>query len=181
MNISTFAPLLGNLWLLFIFIQAFSYPASHQDFIENTSYIFFVTELISLAACLLLIKYKTRPQDLGLTIKNDTTYDRVVNKLEYFSIACFFIIGAIIVGYATTKWFIPLLFSISLLSKAYSDNFITNEKSVKIYTIIFGLSYFFIVFSAVVWGILYFGILVLFELYRNYNYIKTIRLKPKSV
>jgi hypothetical protein len=174
-------PFVGNIFLVILFLQALLNPTSNKDFIENTSGIYFITELFSLAGCLVLIKFKLHPEELGMTTNNDTPYDILVNKLRYFSIAFFFIIGALLMGYITHAWFIPLLFSISLISKAYSKNFVTNEKNITIYAIIFGISYVFIFFSAVVWGIIYYGTLAFFELYSSYKYIKRLHMKVKSV
>ena len=124
MNVSAIGPVIGNLFLVFLFLQALLNPSVHKDFITNTSFIYFLTELFSLAGCLLLLRFKLHPEDLGLQRTTNKPYDRLVNNIQYFSIACFFIIGTLLIGYLLQSWFIPLFFSLSLLSKAYSKNFV---------------------------------------------------------
>lgn len=165
-------PIIGNLFLVILFFHALINPSAHKEFITNTSFIYFLTELFSLAACLLLVRFKLHPEDLGLQRTTNTSYDRLVNKLQYFSIACFFIIATSLIGYLINSWFVPLIFSLSLLSKAYSKNLVAKEKNLTVIAIIFLISYVFVYFSPVLWGIIYYGILAFFEIYNYIMYYK---------
>ncbi len=180
MNLSAFGPLLGNISLVFLFAQALINPTANKDFIDNTSFFYFFIELATLAASMVLIKFKLHPEDLGLVLKNNTLYDRALNNLRYLSIICFFSLGTFLIGYLTNQWFIPILFTISLASKAYAKSLVANEKNMTVYAIIFGISYFFTVYSAVIWGIVYFSLLTLFEMINTYRNLKIVPVKIKK-
>lgn len=177
MFLNNIAPVAGNVFLVILFIKALLNPAENKDFIENTSFFYFLTEMLTLAASLVLIKFRLHPIDLGIKSGNLTLYDMLVKKLQYFSIVCFFSIGPFLVGYITHNLFFPLLFFVSLVAKAYSHNLANKEKNLIIYSIIFGLSYFFLVTGTILWGIVYYGSLSVYESYNSFRYYKKIPRK----
>src|SRR3989344_1124259 len=127
MLISLISFISGNLFIAYLFFSALINPQANKDFILNTGILTLFVEFMTIVSSIMISSFKYHPENVQVNGKPLTSFSPIQRELNLIFIIAVFIGIVGIFGFIFKNFYIPVIFTISLITKTISSYSFRDE------------------------------------------------------